>query len=164
MIINNLSSDIDDISSALDKYIICRRWILQKNYLDTNYLPWMIFFCLNREIFVEIKFSSFSEEIWLLLMHVYFSSMCFLTTGFHLQKIYIPRRQRILFLTVFEPISITGDLDFYRQFLIFVKFRMFSNPYPLMCHIHSLASKVKPLMVKCLPAMKEKRKKTHIKT
>jgi hypothetical protein len=38
MIINH-SADKDDLSSALDEYIICRKWIFQKIYLDPNYLP-----------------------------------------------------------------------------------------------------------------------------
>jgi hypothetical protein len=33
------SPDIDDVSSALDEYIICRKWIFQKIHLDPNYLP-----------------------------------------------------------------------------------------------------------------------------
>jgi hypothetical protein len=36
--------DIDDTLSALDKYSICHRWVLQKIHLDTNYLPRTLFF------------------------------------------------------------------------------------------------------------------------
>jgi hypothetical protein len=42
MIINHWGwkmAEIDDISSALDKYIICRKWIFHKIHLDPNYLP-----------------------------------------------------------------------------------------------------------------------------
>jgi hypothetical protein len=53
MIINNLSADIDDISSALVEYIIFRRWILQKIHVDTNYLPRAIFFL--GEVFSRVR-------------------------------------------------------------------------------------------------------------